>query len=205
MPLPIEVFEAVIDQASDDGASLCDLSLTCTAFLPRSRYHLFGKIHIWTVKKMESSRDFLDAHPWLLPLVHKVALSFDIPSYYDKRNIRVLDIVPVHLLTRLPSLRAWTMGPHIFQFGLSLSLHRSVTSLYSRHSSCIQNLDLSGLQFYRFSDFTGLVSAFTSIHTLTCGNIMITFWREEEPKPWYVESTSMLSRLLNVSTLKVSF
>ena len=46
MQLPIEIFEAVIDQARDNSASLRNLALTCATFLPRSRYHLFSSIII---------------------------------------------------------------------------------------------------------------------------------------------------------------
>ncbi len=201
MELPIEVYEDVIDQASDDSASLRDLSLTCATFLPRSRYHLFSMIRIRTVEQMESSRDFLDAHPWLLPLVHEVTLSFQVPRDYDKRNVRVIDVVPVHLLTRLPNLRSW----RIFSSNTmsSLSLHRSVLSLYSRCSSRIPSLDLYFIRFYRLSDFIRLVSAFTSIHTLTCSVIMIR--QEEERSPsLYVGGAGMLARPLQVSTLIVS-
>ncbi len=211
MELPIEVYEAVIDQTSDDNASLRDLSLTCAKFLPRSRCHLFRRIRIRTVEQMESSRGFLDAHSWLLPLVHKVTLFSKAPSRdYDSkhaRNARVLDVVPVHLLTRFPNLRVWAMEMYDSLDGPSLSLHRSALSLYSRHSSLIQRLDLCHITFYRFSDFTGLVSAFTSIHTLTCG--WIRFWQEVEEEPTdhslYVRGTGTLSQSLQISTLQVSF
>ena len=143
MRLPIEVSEAVIDEASDDTESLRNLSLTCSAFLPRSRYHLFSSICIQTVEQMESSRDFLDMHPWVLPLVNRVALSIKVPDSYSRPNIRVLDVVPVDILTRLPNLFMWTIGPVLqpLREG-SLSLHRSALSLYWSNSSRIQNLNL---------------------------------------------------------------
>ncbi len=203
MELPIEVSEAVIDQASDDNESLCNLALTCVSFLPRSRYHLFSSIRIWDVEQMKSSRDFLDAHPWLLPLIHKVTISAEESVDHDKPNPHLLDIVPVHLLTRLPNLRVWTMGPSSAGEGW-LSLHRSALSVYRRYSSHIQSLELSDISFHRFSDFTGLVSAFTSIHTFTCDTIGLL--RERHPNTsLYVGGTGPLARPPQVSTLKVSF
>ncbi len=205
MELPIEVSEAVIDLASDNAVTLRSLCLTCAAFLPRRRYHLFNGICIRTVEQMKSSRDFLDANPWLLPPVHKVSLSFEVPNDYDKPNIRLLDVVPIHFLTRLPNLHTWTMGPANFLRGPSLSLHHSALSLYSRNSSRIQSLALYSIRFYRLSDFIGLVSAFTSIHTLTCCDIK--FRREEEPNhSLSIGGTGLLvARPLQVSTLTVSF
>ena len=208
MRLPIEVSEAVIDQAGDNVPSLCNLSLTCSAFLPRSRVHLFSGIHIGTVERMESSRHFFDAHPWLLPLIREVTLSFVPPEDYSKPNVRVLDVVPVHLLTRLPKLRSWTMRSETQtpDSRISLSLHRSVLSLYWRHSSHIHTLHLSCLRFYCLTDFTGLVSAFTSIQNLTC--YCIEFRRKdqlESTPPWYVGAhPGILSRPLQISSLSVS-
>ena len=206
MQFPVEVSEAVIDQASNDTASLRNLSLTCATLLPRSRYHLFSSIIIPNMKRMESSRDFFDTHPWLLPLVHKVTLFTKNPPYHHvKRNIHLLDIVPTYLLTSLPNLRAWSMVAQLTAYGLgtSLSLHRSTLAVYRKYSSHIQSLHLSGIQFYCLSDFTGLLPAFTTIHTLTCSGIKLRR-KEEFDVSLYVARTGMLSRPLQVSTLTVS-
>ena len=240
MRLPLEVSEAVIDQSSDDTASLRNLSLTCATFLPRSRYHLFSSICIRTVEQMESSRDFLDAHSWLLPLVRKVILSFVYEGKGKVRpnvkfstwNVRGLDVVPVDFLTRLPNLHAWTMETTLermtslslhhsglsvhqppvtrnhtggeYHYHLTLSLHRSVLSLYRRYSSHIQRLDLCDIRFDRMSDFTGLVSAFTSIHTLICSQIEFRH-KEQRNSYLYVGGKSLLTRTLQLSTFIVSF
>ena len=212
MRLPIEVSEAVIDEASDDTASLCDLSLTCAAFLPRSRFHLWGSIVVRDVKRMVSSCDFFDEHPWLVPLVNKVTLfPKSLPQeYHSKRNIRPLDMVPVHLLTRLPNLRSWAMAAPLdltlSRREPSLSLpHRTTLAVYRRYSSRIQSLDLSEIRFYCLSDFTGLLAAFTAVQTLSCASIQFRREPEEElDVSLYVGRTGMLSRPSRVSTLTVS-
>ena len=236
MRLPLEVSEAVIDQSSDDTASLRNLSLTCATFLPRSRYHLFSSICVRTVEQMESSRDFLDAHPGLLPLVRRVTLSIvsvnEEPDFKSMWwNVRGLDVVPVDFLTRLPNVHAWTMETGdekraslslhhsalsihhsalslhragVSFYRLALSLHRSALSLYRRYSSHIQRLDLCNIYFDRLSDFSGLISAFTSIHTLICSQIGFRH-KEQHNASLYVGGTSLLRRPLQVSTLIVSF
>ncbi len=73
--LPIDALEGVINQASDDTASLRSLSLTCSSFLPRARYHLFSGVRIATVQQLESSAEFLDSRLWLAPLIRIVMLS----------------------------------------------------------------------------------------------------------------------------------
>ena len=215
MRLPIDVSEVVIDQASDNAVSLRHLSLTCATFLPRSRYHLFRHIHIRTVEQMESSRDFLDGHPWMLPLVREVTLSFVAPKDESKRNARLLDVVPVHLLTRLPNLCEWNMGPVSpepdangaiplldLENRTVVSFHHFTLSVYLGNSSRIQMLKLHDIHFYRLSDFIGLVSVFTSIHSLTCS--FIKFRREEElDQNSYIGGTRRLARPLQLSTLTV--
>ncbi|PIL23050.1 hypothetical protein GSI_14357 [Ganoderma sinense ZZ0214-1] len=69
---PTEVIEEVINQASDNFDSLRNLSLLCKELLTRARFHLFTGIVIRNVEQMESSREFLDSHPWVPPLVRKV-------------------------------------------------------------------------------------------------------------------------------------
>lgn len=211
--LPMEVLEAVIDQASDNTASLRTLSLACAAFLPRSRYHLFSSIVIRTVEQMQSSRDFLDAHPWLFPLVHRVTLSIRVPTdnakprhliYDSNPNVPLLDVVPVHLLTQLPGLQTWTMEvlcPLIKK--PSLSLHHSVLRCYRKYGTRIQDLRLFDVHFDGLSDFVGLVAAFTGIRSLTCSEISFRMAKEVDSS-LLGQGAGILSRVPQILTLTVS-
>ncbi|KAI1785959.1 quinon protein alcohol dehydrogenase-like superfamily [Ganoderma leucocontextum] len=200
--LPIEVFEAVIDQASDDTASLRQLSRTCSVFLPRARHHLFSSVQIKTVQQMESSREFLDSRPWFLPLVQKITLSIYVPrtSTVDL-DTRLLQVVPLYLLTRLPNLRTWRMevtepSPQFKWPKPWLSLHRSVLSRYRKFGGHIQDLELYDIPFYSISDFIGLVSAVAGIQSLTCSYIWFRMEKERNfsvygsvvPKPLKIKS-----------------
>lgn len=187
MLLPIEVWEGVIDQASDDTKSLRHLSLTCIEFLPRARYHLFAVIVIRTEEQWMMSPDFIDAHRWLPSLVRKVTISFPNHSFDQKGDLEVrfkrcdhfFGAVPVHLLTRFPNLRMWSFESFgIIQVGLSF--HRSALRCYQIYSSRIHHLELFQIWFDRMSDFTRLVSAFMNIHTITCSNIQLYHAAREE-------------------------
>ena len=218
MRAPIEVFEKVIDEASDNTASLRLLSLTCRAFLPRSRYHLFSCIVIRSVEQMESSSEFLDACPWLPLLVRKVTLSAQIaddvlspvqvPEDNTIPNLRLLDVVPVPLLSRLPNLCAWVMETRAYDYdvesGLWLSFHRSALWRYQKYGGRIQNLELTGITMEDLSDFMGLLLAFTSVHSLTCSGI--DFRRPKEPNSPYdsISARNMLARSLRIENLVVS-
>lgn len=175
-PFPIDVFEVVIDQASNNTDTLRNLSLTCRTFLYRSRYNLFSSIGIQTVQQMESFRQFLDSHPWAPLLVQKVTLSTIVPTNQLTPNLRLFEVIPARLITRLPNLRSLSMTQKNFTAmplpAAWFSLHRSALSCYRKlYGGCIQYLELCGVPFDRYSDFTRLLSAFTRIHTLTCSHI----------------------------------
>ena len=201
--LPLEVLEAVIDQASDNPMSLRNLSLTCATLVPRSRYHLFSHFIIRTVQQLEESSEFLDSCSWLPPLILKVSLFATIPQNNSKRHI-LLDVVPIHLLTRLPNLRAWTTGTEDWEPTVvvpSLALHHFALRCYRKHGGHIRSLELSFIEFRSKSDFKGLISAFTDLDSLTCYGIR--FYSEEE-QPVMTSTVATNIQSLQISTLKVS-
>ncbi|KAI1783191.1 hypothetical protein LXA43DRAFT_1047688, partial [Ganoderma leucocontextum] len=99
---PVEIFEEIIDQSSDRDGSLCRFSLTCHAFLPRARLNLFFHIHIGHKEKLESVPAFLQARPWLPPLVHSVTIR----DYAMRYAFMLLAVIPSRLISMLPSLRS---------------------------------------------------------------------------------------------------
>ncbi|KAI1782618.1 WD40-repeat-containing domain protein [Ganoderma leucocontextum] len=202
---PIEIFEAVIDQASDDTASLRHLSLTCHAFLLRARYHLFSSILLQTPKRAESFSKFLDSHPWVLPLVRDLVHSTFVPISGSRPTVRMLNVIPLHLLSRLPNLRMWEMGMAGIErrlvAGAWLSCHGSALSSYQSYSSNVRNLELVYVPFEHISDFIGLVSAFTSIHNLTCSCIWIKSSMEAAP---HGSETDMIARSMQMRSLRFS-
>ena len=202
MRLPVEVCEVVIDQASDNPQSLHHLSLTCIAFVPRARYHLFTSIIIRTMEQMDTCLGFLNAHPWISPRVRKVSFSASIPQDNHLPNVHLLEVVPVHVLNRLPNLRGWSMevqfSGHLPQKTPFLSLHRSVLRSYRKYVGGIHDLHLNHITFNDIFDFTGLVSSFTTIRSLSCAHISVRTKREPDPS-LYKPGT------LRLSTLEVRF
>ena len=194
----------MINQASHDSSSLWQLSLTCKAFLPRSRYHLFSSIDIKTVQQLEASHEFLDSHPWVLPLVRAVTLSKEIVEADSSPNVRVLDVVPAHLLSTLPNLRAWRMRTFIrADKQPSLSLHRYTLLLYQRYGCLVRDLELTLVRFDGIADFIGLVPAFTGLQTLTCSNIAFRV-AKTSPDSSGSQVLNRLIKPLKIKTLHVS-
>ena len=207
--LPIEICEAAIDQASDNTPSLRQLSLTCRAFLSRSRYHLFGSIVLRTVGQMQSSREFLDSCPWVLPLVQKVTLTIDVLGHHIATfpNIPLLESVPMDLLIRLPNIRRWEMSltPTVLlpRGKAALSLHRSVLSYYRRYGGRLRDLELSNIPFDSISDFIGLVSEITGIQHLACSFVLFRTMKGPSPA-LYGSGKTMLFKSLAIKNLHVS-
>lgn len=203
--LPTEVIEDVIDQASDDRRSLHNLSLLCKELRTRARFYLFTSIVIRNVKQMKSSRKFLDSHPWVPPLVQKVTLSVKINERRPKPHIPLLDIIRLHLFSRLPNLHTWRMETQITTwYGVKsqLSFHPSILLCYRIHGHHIQTLELASIRFPDISHFIRLVSSFTSLRHLSCSNILV---RKELQAPLPdSEIIRKLSKPLKTEHLSVS-
>ena len=184
--LPIEIFEAVIDRASDDTATLGQISLTCHAFLPRARYHLFGTVVLQDVQQVQYYGEFLDSHPWVGRLVRKLVHSGFIPISVSHPTARLPDVVPLHLLSHLPNLRTWEIGmagvERRSEAGAWLSCQHTSLSGYQSFSTSVRNLDLAHVHFEDISDFMELVSAFTGIQNLACAYISIKSSTEANPR-----------------------
>ena len=207
--LPIEILEEVVDQSRDNSTSLRQLSLTCSKLLPRARFHLFAAIMIQTIQQLEYFPAFLDSRPWLLPLVQKITLFARVLPDNSERNIHLLEVVPVHVLSRLPNLRIWAMGRGISNVdkGPRLSFNRSTLRCYRKYGGHIQCLQLSSLLLDDISDFIGLVSAFTMLDTLTCTNIKLRPAREHAygSSCRHHPGVTSLAQSLQIKCLHVSF
>ena len=169
--LPVEVFETILDQASDHRRSLRNISLTCHIFLPRARHHLFNSILVKSKEQMHSVPVFLQANLWLLPLVQVVKLrakrSLPIEMQY---SYGWLEAVPVPLLAQLPNLCCFDLqgiGP----LHGSLSPSRLTLSALGVYSAPIRHLELTRIAFSRIDDLMRYLLAFPSLSRLACEDV----------------------------------
>ena len=210
--LPIDALEAIVDQACDDTPSLRKLSLSCRAFQPRARYYLFSSIVVHDLEQMETSREFLDSRPWLPPLVRKVTLCTTAirPDRQVNLNIRLPDVVPVHLLSRLTNLHTWKMELRDNRSGgneeASVLFHRSALSCYQRYGrrTSIQHLELSDVPFEDISDFIRLISAFSAIESLTCSYTRFRTAKQYHSSDLHLPELAFAARKLKLKRLCVS-
>ena len=201
--LPTEVIEEVIDQASGDPRSLKQLTLICKPLLTRARFHLFTSIVVRDVEQMLSSGEFLDSHPWVLPLVRKVTLSVKSPNDKKKPNFPILDMMPSNFLIRLPRLNVWRVKISFCPSYMKaqFALHRSSLLCYQAHGRHVQELELAGIPIQDVSHFVRFVSAFTSLHRLTCSEIRLR--KEHQASLLDLEILNKLAKPLKIQCLSV--
>ncbi|KAI1788005.1 hypothetical protein LXA43DRAFT_674679 [Ganoderma leucocontextum] len=188
----------------------------------RCRYVIFADVQtIPTSRPLPSIRQHTNPDCWpdgILPRVPRL-LSMDSPSRSETHpfifvpeddstpNIHLFDVVPVHLLSRLPKLRAWsTVGlKGSERSGRTwLSLHSSALSCYQRYGGCIRDPALADIPFDDTSDFIGPVSAFTSVLSLkACSLISFRTGKERIPSLYNFE-TNVVAQSLNIQNLGVS-
>ena len=165
---PIEVFEAIIDQARAHRPSLFQISLSSRIFLPRTRHHIYFHIKIACKDKLESMTAFLLERPWLPPLVGSVTVM----GSKDRSSCMLLEVVPMPLFTQLPNLRTVELARDLSQgespppYLFSPSL-RTLSAL-RKLSASIRHLKLAKLQFQSADAFMRLFYAFPCLESLTC-------------------------------------
>ncbi|PIL23289.1 transporter [Ganoderma sinense ZZ0214-1] len=203
--VPIEIFEAVIDQASDDTTSLRHLSLACHAFLSRARYHLFSAVVLQTVQRVQAYSEFLGSHPWAGPLVRKLVHSSFIPMSPSHPTARMLDAIPLHLLSYLPNLITWEIGmagiKSRSEVGAWLSCRDTTLSNYRGLSCNVRNMELAYVHFEDVSDFVELVSAFPAVQNVTCSYITIKSSMEAAQ---HGSETNRCDRSMQIKSLRVT-
>ena len=168
---PTEVFETVIDQASDRPRSLWAISLTCRDFLPRARYHLFYHIRISSKEQMFSIPVFLHERPWLLPLVRYITIAPESPEDGLLPG-RLFEVIPVPLFTQLPNLRGLRLTNY-YSEGEGVSLSRIALSALRIYSAPVRHVELFGVAFSSVHDLMRHLSGFSNLSRLTCRHVRL--------------------------------
>ena len=169
--IPIEVLEAIIDQARDSRELLRSLSLVSPVLVPRVRCHIFSHLIIHSKEQLESVPDFVQARPWLPPLVRRLTIC----------GPRLHNLTPVRILTMFPNLRnlgfTWgyprggeyerDFGRHVFEYRF-----RFLTVL-RQLSTHVRRLELRGHLISSLDDLSVLLHAFPCLDSLLCISIRI--------------------------------
>ncbi|KAI0925674.1 hypothetical protein AcV5_008350 [Taiwanofungus camphoratus] len=174
---PIEIFERIIDFLSGDHPFWLDrqtlsyCALTCRAWLPRSRYHLFHDVTIRNSRQLYRFAKQLTASPHLDGLVDELSIVYPHP--------RLLNVVPIMLARKLTKVnRLRIHGGLLEQLRLSRVDQKFLMPLAEFAS--ITQFELIDATFAKLTDFGRLICAFTNLSILTC---MRVGWPQCRSKP----------------------
>ncbi|KAH9941415.1 hypothetical protein B0H21DRAFT_824489 [Amylocystis lapponica] len=155
--IPIEICERVIDDLHDQRHTLLACALTCHAWLPRSRYHLFHNFEIWSYDEVNRLDRLRTERPQLSALVKQLTV---VHSYESD----VLQMFPATLAQALPSVAALHIAsccsPPI---SLNATFLRTVS-----HFAAVAELHLDRLRFIGLADVARLVCALPALAVLRC-------------------------------------
>ena len=211
--VPIELCERVIDWIGNDwdGSSLCACSLTCHAWLPRSRHRLYERIELktWTMMSQpESSKSYIPtrlqrlvstfrAHRILYGYVRYLSIDpshttmGSFPQYGERDNVSALCVslffpYPLRNLKEL-HLKWLSLALTHSQFFRALSLHTSVTTL-----------SVVRVSFAMSSQVARLIHCFPALSTLHVEDIDVIYNDNNTLNP----TRKSEKRIPRLSTLK---
>ena len=165
VPFPIDIEEHIIDQLVDHFASLRRCSLTCKAWVPRTRFHLFGTIRIATKTAWNAVLDYFQNNPHMRPLVRSLLVA---PTPTERT--RLLGTYPASLFQMLPNLHRWEMQvPVDAETNQKVSFHP--TTLIQLRYSPITELRVSSIQFTSRGEFLRLVSSLPRLSVLQSSDV----------------------------------
>lgn len=184
MQLPCELRDCVIDFLQDNRAALETCSLTCKAWLPRSRYHLFRSIRIDPGRRGTALRALLEANPDIGKCVRNVTI---LGSGQDAPVERVVRMEWPTLRSG-PALQANIQPRALCVSGLdsvlpestailqrvscltviAMHIHPELVDTLSTHFSAVKTLVLNKCRSATFADFLALPRAF---HEVSCVRI----------------------------------
>ncbi len=165
-PLPIEIEDRIVDQLVDHPASLRNCSLTCRAWLPRSRFHLFGTIRIRTKSVLDAVLDYFQAKPHMRTLVRSLVMA---PTATERT--RLLGTYPASLFQMLPNLRRWEMRAPVDAKTNAPRVSFHPTTLIQLRCSPITELHVSSMQFTSTAEFVRLITSIPRLRVLQCADV----------------------------------
>ena len=191
---PTEIYERIIDFVGEwrrPYRTLRSCSLTCWAWVPRSRLNLFRCISFASTGSEGIHRfaRLLDEAAHLQLLIQEVKISMgDHPVGAGPQTREALEILPILLYGKLPTLRTLRLSA-INRHALPLSLHPSFFPSLAQFRT-VTTLVLYHVTFARSADFVRTVASLPRLRTLECGYVE---WLAQDGHSFDTLSLSRLS------------
>ncbi|KAI0693699.1 hypothetical protein C8T65DRAFT_63318 [Cerioporus squamosus] len=160
--VPVEIAEHIIDVLWNDNGALRQCALTCRAWLPRSRLHIFHSIALCKRSKVYAFAGLLDTERSIEQLVQNVEINFE-------KNTLPLDSFFAVLGHRLPRLlRELSLTGDIFAYQLDVTRR---TCLHASLLTTITSLTLQHAVLRSFGDLARFLGRLTHLTQLTLDSI----------------------------------
>ena len=175
--LPLEVHEAIIDQAQDDLKLLSTCASVCYDWLKRCRRHSFRAIIIQTRRQVNRLRNVFSANRELPALVRSVSI-LPSQSYSPSRDPPLFVLAASTLLPLLVNLCAWTIQGHEnmpstsrVRPSIRLPAIRLFNQAHAKHGANINTLHLHRSTFPSHIEFLRIVQSIPGLRHLRCSDI----------------------------------
>ncbi|KAH9848854.1 hypothetical protein C2E23DRAFT_878458 [Lenzites betulinus] len=177
--LPPELCDETIDYLWDDVDSLRACSLTCKAWLPCSRFHLFRNVRLRHADDVFRFRSLLTSSPGIAPCVRKLSLSADYIGAGPDGTAQEDDTWVNGAATLLPLLH------HITTLGLARvrwhALSPETRAAFAGVCRSVQQLFLFEVSFDASRDVVAFLSGFPALRELYFHAVS---WKHDSPSPF---------------------
>lgn len=196
MNFPPELRDLVVDCLRNDTASLRACSLTCRAWLPRARHHLFRHVQIHPGRRGDAFKALLDRTPEIGTYIREFEIStvrgdeglLDVSGRWPTLvNPSVPSLQPLRhsvsaawLQSVLPSSPRVLSKVHTLKL-LSLPITNALSELLGKHFSHVTSVSMDTCRAETFWELLSLPRALTVVHTLRLDGV--TWYRYACPTP----------------------
>ncbi|KAI0944697.1 hypothetical protein AcW1_002347 [Taiwanofungus camphoratus] len=200
---PTEVFELVISFVRDYKTVLA-CSLTCRAWVPRSRYYLFRQVQFLNPQRLDQFAELVTANPFLGSLVRELYIPLG-DGQHSPRS-KVFAMFPFVLAHRLPAVEHLLIGPFgnnpigVNQLEIP-SFHQQYLHTMSEFAS-ITRIDLWNTRFHSLTEFGRFVCSLPGLCILNCSEVS---WKTDAYSPHAFKPRKADGRLHRLFMVAVPF
>lgn len=176
--LPPEIFDEAIDHLWDDPKSLEACSLTCRAWVPSSRLHLFRTVRVRNTEDCTSLSLLLESSPVIARCVRKLTICAEYAGF-DADGRGMEDDAWVNeasgLLKKLTRVNSLALSRVAWS-----SLHSETKLAFAELFKTVKYLFLFEVRFDASGDVLDFLSAFPELNELYFHGVS---WTHESPTP----------------------
>lgn len=198
--LPPELVDEAIDHLWDDTQTLRACSLTCRAWVPSSRLHLFRTVRVRSAEDCVRLAALLNSSPIIARCIRKLTVSADYCGVDpDQRGLEDDGWIntAVELLTKLECVHTLALSRLRWH-----ALTPETKHAFSRVFKTVKTLLLFEVRFHESADVLGFLSGFPELSELYFHGVSwIHESRNPFPSEWQIDSVAPGTEQMQLSYL----